>query len=125
MANLRHLAILKQGVEVWNQWRKDNPEIKPDLKNANLKNLDLKLIDLSYTDLRGTNFNNAILISADFSKAKLGLNSIFFFSAFVVTICFEIYLYRSDFYFLFTVYLVALLLCLLRNFTAKRMSEKY
>lgn len=41
MANPEHLAILKQGVEVWNQWRKDRPEIEPDLKGANLKNLNL------------------------------------------------------------------------------------
>ncbi len=26
MANPEHLAILKQGVEVWNEWRKRNPK---------------------------------------------------------------------------------------------------
>jgi hypothetical protein len=31
VANEEHLAILKQGVEVWNKWREKNPEIKPDL----------------------------------------------------------------------------------------------
>ena len=34
MANKEHLAILKQGVEVWNKWRKENPEIKPDLSDV-------------------------------------------------------------------------------------------
>jgi uncharacterized protein YjbI with pentapeptide repeats len=36
MANQEHLDILKQGVEVWNQWRKEHPEVQPDLSGANL-----------------------------------------------------------------------------------------
>ena len=32
MANPEHLEILKQGVDVWNRWREENPEVKPDLK---------------------------------------------------------------------------------------------
>ena len=35
MANPEHLAILKQGVEVWNQWRDEHPEIQPNLSRAN------------------------------------------------------------------------------------------
>ena len=31
MANPEHLAILKRGVEVWNEWREDHPETRPDL----------------------------------------------------------------------------------------------
>jgi hypothetical protein len=31
MANEEHLALLQQGVEVWNKWRNENFEIKPDL----------------------------------------------------------------------------------------------
>ena len=49
MANPKHLKILEQGVEEWNQWRKDNPEIKPDLIGAKLS----KVGDLSRADLRG------------------------------------------------------------------------
>ncbi|MGA2411123.1 MAG: hypothetical protein ABSG46_12140 [Candidatus Binataceae bacterium] len=29
MANPEHLAKLKEGVEAWNQWREENPEILP------------------------------------------------------------------------------------------------
>ena len=32
MANPEHLKILKQGVKVWNEWRKIHPEIKPDYR---------------------------------------------------------------------------------------------
>jgi hypothetical protein len=34
MANEEHLARLKQGVEVWNQWRYENHETVPDLSMA-------------------------------------------------------------------------------------------
>jgi hypothetical protein len=36
MANPEHLQILQQGVEVWNQWRRHNPDIKPDLCRTNV-----------------------------------------------------------------------------------------
>ncbi len=31
MADQGHTAILKQGVEAWNKWRKENPDLLPDL----------------------------------------------------------------------------------------------
>ena len=40
MANPEHLAILKQGVEVWNAWRLTTDNINPDLSNANLTNAE-------------------------------------------------------------------------------------
>ena len=36
MANQEHLAILKQGVEVWNRWRRHNRDIKPNLSETDL-----------------------------------------------------------------------------------------
>ena len=36
MANQDHLNKLNEGVDAWNQWRKDNPGITPDLTGANL-----------------------------------------------------------------------------------------
>jgi len=36
MANQEHLDILKQGVQVWNQWRKEHAESIPYLSNADL-----------------------------------------------------------------------------------------
>ena len=36
MANQEHLDFLKQGVEVWNQWREENPDIHPDLSRLSI-----------------------------------------------------------------------------------------
>jgi hypothetical protein len=41
MANPEHLNILKQGVEVWNQWRKENPGVEGDLTHADLTKANL------------------------------------------------------------------------------------
>ena len=35
MANPEHVAILKSGVDHWNQWRGMNPKIVPDLSDLN------------------------------------------------------------------------------------------
>jgi hypothetical protein len=34
MANPEHLKVLKRGVETWNRWRKDHPDVVPDLGGA-------------------------------------------------------------------------------------------
>jgi hypothetical protein len=36
MANDEHVAMLRKGVGAWNEWRHENPDIKPDLAQANL-----------------------------------------------------------------------------------------
>jgi hypothetical protein len=36
MANPKHLEILKQGVETWNEWRKSRQHEFPDLSGAEL-----------------------------------------------------------------------------------------
>ena len=72
MANQEHLDILKQGLEVWNQWRGEHPEIQPDLSGANLSHADLKEADLEEADLSGTDFSDANLREADLSRANLG-----------------------------------------------------
>jgi len=40
MANEEQLAILRQGVAVWNQWRKDYPQMQVNLNGASLSGLD-------------------------------------------------------------------------------------
>jgi hypothetical protein len=37
MANQENLAILMQGVEVWNEWRGENPQILSELESTDLE----------------------------------------------------------------------------------------
>lgn len=55
MANEEQLAILKQGVEAWNNWRKknENVNVKIDLEGAELGEAELGGADLSDAHLRG------------------------------------------------------------------------
>jgi Pentapeptide repeats (8 copies) len=64
MANQDHLDVLKQGIAVWNTWRKEHPDIQPDLSGANLTGADLGLTDLSGANLRGANLTGANLTDA-------------------------------------------------------------
>jgi hypothetical protein len=81
-AQSEHLAKLQEGVESWNQWRNQNPEIRPelsraDLRAANLTGADLRNAYLNNADLRGANlddadFRNACLRDANLSGTQLG-----------------------------------------------------
>jgi uncharacterized protein YjbI with pentapeptide repeats len=90
MANRKHLKILNQGVKVWNQWRKENPETEPNISYANPgwlqlvdvnpgepnAHIELVVEDFCGADFSGTNLNGAKLIGAnlkdaDFHEAKL------------------------------------------------------
>ncbi len=73
MANEEQLKILKQGVEVWNEWREEHPDEKINLRGANLKGKNLSGADFHGADIRGTSFQNAILVGANFSKTIAGL----------------------------------------------------
>jgi len=42
MANQEYVDLLQQGVAVWNQWRKDHPDIQPDLSELDLTGADFK-----------------------------------------------------------------------------------
>src|SRR5271157_5675409 len=86
MANPEHLKILKQGVEQWNKWRKEHPDIRPDLvgadlekaglsganlRGANLSRTNLRRADLSLADLTAANLAGANLLGADLPVANL------------------------------------------------------
>jgi uncharacterized protein YjbI with pentapeptide repeats len=78
MPNPKHLATLKQGVELWNAWRSANPQIMPDLRRADLSGRRrlFHRANLSRTDLRGANlsrsyFSEAFVYAADFAGADL------------------------------------------------------
>ncbi len=99
MANQEHVDILKQGVEVWNQWRqehleiwrKERRDIRPDLngidlhetnlrrfnflacyfRNANLSGVDFRRSSFSRADFRQADLSGAILSGTDLSGADL------------------------------------------------------
>lgn len=81
MANEEHVEILREGVEVWNRWRNDEPDVKPDLSRArlfrtnlnraNLSKANLSEANLIRANLSGANLSEANLIGTDFSEAWL------------------------------------------------------
>ncbi|MCB0105949.1 MAG: pentapeptide repeat-containing protein [Caldilineaceae bacterium] len=99
MADAEQLAILNQGVEVWNQWREKNPSTKivlteaelegadllgANLEGANLARADLRGADLTEAFLQGVNLHAAYLSEADLTGAYLfqaGLTKADLFSA--------------------------------------------
>src|SRR5215210_5246089 len=72
MANRKQLALLKQGVEAWNAWRREHPKVCPDLFGASLFGADLSNADLREANLRGADLSYADLRGADLSYANLG-----------------------------------------------------
>lgn len=71
VANSEHLKIIEKGVEVWNKWRDVNPNVSPDLRNANLDETDLCGADLSEADLSNADLSVSDLRLADLNEADL------------------------------------------------------
>jgi uncharacterized protein YjbI with pentapeptide repeats len=71
MANEKHINILKQGVEVWNEWRRENLGIDHDLSGADLRGANLRDANLRGANLRGANLRGANLRGANLRRAGL------------------------------------------------------
>lgn len=71
MANQEHLNLLQHGVEIWNQWRRERPDIQPDLTEADLSEIDLTGVNLSRAQLHGAIFFETELGMANLSEADL------------------------------------------------------
>lgn len=99
MANDEHVAIFKRGVSAWNEWRRQNPTLQPDLSGADLSSeafdteafssvsriamitdglrvqkperINLSKIDLSHVNLRRTSLDNQNLSQANLQSANL------------------------------------------------------
>jgi len=76
MANDEHLQTLLAAISSgdwsrWNQWRKDNPNLPPELRGADLHNADLRLADLSAADLKCAQLQCADLTGANLTGADL------------------------------------------------------
>lgn len=72
MANPEHFAKLKEGVEAWNQWRTVNPDIAPDLREADLSGITLYEANLSKANLIEACLTDANLNEASMNQARLG-----------------------------------------------------
>jgi hypothetical protein len=70
MANSEHLAKLKEGVDSWNQWRRDKPKIELDLSKANLGKANLSRANLLGADLSKTSLGWTIFAFTNFSTTK-------------------------------------------------------
>jgi TIR domain/Pentapeptide repeats (8 copies) len=72
MANEEHVAMLKQGVDAWNEWRdQEAPGLKVNLSGADLIGANLSGANLSGADLIDANLLDSNLIHANLSEADL------------------------------------------------------
>ena len=71
VADEEQLAILKQGVNVWNKWREDNPDVEIDLNRADLNEANLTGAALHKAELTGANLRESDLSSANLSGSCL------------------------------------------------------
>ncbi len=73
MLNPYHLEMLRQGAEVWNQWRVDSQVRSPDLAGADLSEVDLSGFCLAGSNLCEANLCRANLSEADLSRGNLSM----------------------------------------------------
>lgn len=71
MANQEHLEILNQGVDIWNQWRKEHRDVTPDFRGADLTGAQLNDVRLSFSQLAEARFSDAHLQRAYFVSSDL------------------------------------------------------
>jgi len=71
MANPAHEALLRQGVEEWNDWRARNGSVTPDLTGLSMPAAKLDGIDLSHARLKGATLIRSKLNGADLRHADL------------------------------------------------------
>jgi uncharacterized protein YjbI with pentapeptide repeats len=71
MANDDHIAQLMKGVDAWNAWRGEKPDVPADLSGAKLAKTNLSEADLSGANLTKADLRRANLFGADLSWANL------------------------------------------------------
>lgn len=76
MADQEQLALLRQGVDVWNRWRQNKPGVRPDLRGADLSGAelpgaDLRLAQLDNVVLKDSNLQHADISGSDIRAADL------------------------------------------------------
>ena len=68
MENQEHRDILKQGVEIWNKWRKEHPDVEPDLSFGVFIRTDLSRANFKSTLLHRATFTGEAPLGYDFLK---------------------------------------------------------
>jgi len=71
MANPTHLQLLRQDPEAWNEWRLENPDIRPDFIGANLNGIDLSEMKRTIADLVNANLLDAEVLDTNLLGAHL------------------------------------------------------
>ncbi len=71
MADQEYVLRLNQGIDAWNAWKKQYPDVTPDLSGADLSGMNLFRIDLSGADLREADLSDSFLIWANLRGADL------------------------------------------------------
>jgi uncharacterized protein YjbI with pentapeptide repeats len=71
MADEEQLAVLRQGSDAWNAWRKQNPDVRVDLSGANLSGLNLSRANLEGANLQRANLAESNLAEANLEQANL------------------------------------------------------
>ena len=59
----------RQGIDAWNAWRKENPDIRPDLRGASPMGTKLAGACFHEAERSGADFSNAILLAAKLDQA--------------------------------------------------------
>jgi hypothetical protein len=71
VANAEHLKLLREGVSLWNAWRKKEPPVVPDLSDASLVRKELVRANFSRAYLNRANLSEANLNAANLGGADL------------------------------------------------------
>ena len=72
MINYKHIDLhIEESVSKWNAYRKQHPEIRPDLNNVHLQHADLHGAKLNKTLLCSAHLEHANLSDSDLSNANL------------------------------------------------------
>ena len=75
MADAEQYRVLMQGVAAWNPWRRERPELQPDLVGADLAGADLQGLDLHEALLWGADLQGARTRAANLEGAELDANA--------------------------------------------------
>jgi uncharacterized protein YjbI with pentapeptide repeats len=77
MANENQLKLIKESVEVWNDWKTAHEGLIVDLSGADLHDADLRKADLRKSDLRGADLSSANLFGVELGLASLRSASLY------------------------------------------------